>query len=248
MTRAIPSSGQGATLITGASGGIGAAIGNRILARGGRVVNVSDRPPEAASGVIAHIADLTDADQTRDVLAKILHDYPIDRFVHCAGVPHMAPIEEFDLNAFRKVTDLHLRAAMQCIGMIVPQMKERRHGHIVLIGSRVSLGRVHSSLYGSVKSAIIGMAKGLAVELAPFGININVVSPGPVDTPLLRIYHPVGSPRAKELEASIPMGRIASADDVVNAVEFFLKDESSYITGQNLFLCGGLDIASAPRA
>jgi len=237
--------GAAVTVITGASGGIGAALARRVLAEGGRVVNVSDRPPPAPLGAIDRIADLTDTAATRATFAAILDEYRVTGFVHCAGIPHMAPVEAVDPEDFDKVVNLHLRAAMQCIGLLVPPMKARRHGHIVLVGSRVSLGRVRSSLYGAVKAGILGMARALAVELAPHGINVNVVSPGPVDTPLLRIYHPAGSDRANALEASIPMGRIAQPEDVANAAMFFLKDESAYITGQNLFVCGGRDIAAA---
>jgi len=237
--------GDGVTVITGASGGIGAALARRVLAEGGRVVNLSDRPSAALPGAIDRIVDLTDVEATREAFEAVLDEHRVTGFVHCAGVPHMGPVEAFDAEGFDRIVHLHLRAAMQCVGLVVPAMKARRHGHIVLLGSRVSLGRVRSSLYGAVKFGILGMAPALAVELAPHGINVNVVSPGPVDTPMLRVYHPAGSAQAQALEASIPMGRVAQPEDVANAAMFFLRDETSYVTGQNLFVCGGRDIAAA---
>lgn len=247
MNAALMDDKENVTIITGASRGIGAAIAARLMAAGGRVVNVSDQAPDTKTGMATHLCDLTDADQTGAVVGALAQRYRVSGYVHCAGAPHMAPIDEFDLDAFRRLADLHLRSAMHVISLLTPEMKRCRRGHIVLIGSRVSLGRVNSSLYGALKSAVQGLVRALAVELAPWGVNVNAVSPGPVDTAMLRVYHPEGSPRRQALEASIPMGRIATTEDVSNAVEFFLKDESAYITGQNLFLCGGLDIAAAAK-
>ncbi len=236
------------TLITGASSGIGAAIADQLLASGHRVVNVSNVAPAESSDMVSHLADLRDADATRRVLADICASYEIDNLVHCAGIPYMGQIEDFDTDAFQQVSDIHVRAVMQCAAAVVPGMKARGYGRIVSLGSRVSLGRANSSLYGSAKAAVIGMSRGLAVELAPYGITVNVVSPGPVDTTLFRVYHKDGSDKTKALLASIPMGRIAQPADVLNAVCFFLQESSAYVTGQNLFVCGGLDIASASRS
>src|SRR5690606_15489379 len=104
-------------------------------------------------------------------------------------------------------------------------------------------GSVNRTSYSAAKSALIGCTKTWALELAPYGITVNAVSPGPVETELFRAGHPEGSEVEKKALSSIPIGRLGSTADVAAAVTFLLSDEAGYITGQVLGVDGGGSIA-----
>ena len=122
-------------------------------------------------------------------------------------------------------------------------MKARKEGRIVNICSRAAQGGMSRTSYSAAKSALLGCTRTWALELAPFGITVNAVSPGPVETELFRAGHPEGGENEKKALASIPMGRLGSPADVAAAVTFLLSDEAGYITGQELGVDGGGSVA-----
>jgi NAD(P)-dependent dehydrogenase (short-subunit alcohol dehydrogenase family) len=143
------------------------------------------------------------------------------------------------------MVEIHNRAALQCIQAFVPAMKRNGAGRIVSIGSRMMLGRTGRTVYGMVKAALLGMSRSLALELAPSGITVNMVSPGPIETELFRQNHPLGAPQTERVLSAIPVGRIGTPEDVAHAVAFFLSPRSGFITGQNLFVCGGGSVGAS---
>jgi NAD(P)-dependent dehydrogenase (short-subunit alcohol dehydrogenase family) len=234
------------TLVTGASSGIGMEICRRLAANGHEVVNLSNVEPETKIPARTYLADFTDGKQTAEVLRRLTSDYAIDNLVNNAGITYVTPIEELDLDRMEKVFQVHVRGTVQCVQSVVPAMKARRRGRIVTIGSRVSLGRPERTAYAGAKASLLGISRCLALELAPFGITVNLVSPGPVETSLFRIYHKPDDPKFQQLLNSIPLGRMGKPEDVAAAVQFFLSDGAGFITGQNLFVCGGASVSSAP--
>src|SRR5690606_35252369 len=114
---------------------------------------------------------------------------------------------------------------------------------IVNICSRVTHGAVNRTSYSAAKSALIGCTRTWALELAPYGITVYAVSPGPVETELFRPGHPEGGEAEQKALASIPMGRLGSPADVAAAVTFLLGDEAGFITGQDLRVDGGGSLA-----
>jgi NAD(P)-dependent dehydrogenase (short-subunit alcohol dehydrogenase family) len=124
-------------------------------------------------------------------------------------------------------------------------MRQRNYGRIVLISSRAALGLPTRTVYSATKAGMIGMARTWALELAPDGITVNVVAPGPIeDTEMFGQVVPSGSERAAALAKAIPVRRLGRSDDVARAVLFFADPASSFITGQVLYVCGGASVAS----
>jgi NAD(P)-dependent dehydrogenase (short-subunit alcohol dehydrogenase family) len=118
-------------------------------------------------------------------------------------------------------------------------------GRIVSIASRAMLGLPARTAYAAAKAALVWVSRSWAAELAHLGITANVVAPSGVDTPLWQSLNPPGSARRQQVLSSLPMGRLASPQDVANAVAFFLDERSGYVTGQTLFVCGGQSTAGA---
>jgi 3-oxoacyl-[acyl-carrier protein] reductase len=234
------------TLITGASSGIGMATCRRLAASGHEVINLSIVEPETDIPARTYLADFTDKKQTAEVLRQLTSDYEIENLINNAGITYVTPIEKLDLDRMEKVLQVHLRGSVQCIQAVVPSMKKNHRGRIVTIGSRVSLGRPERTAYAAAKASLLGISRCLALELAPFGITVNLVSPGPVETTLFRINHKPDDPKYKQLLASIPLGRMGRPEDVAAAVQFFLSEDAGFITGQNLFVCGGASVMSSP--
>lgn len=125
-------------------------------------------------------------------------------------------------------------------------MRAKRRGRIVNIANRAILGKSGISIYGATKAALASLTQSWALELAKDGITMNAVAPGPVATEMFYKENPPDSPATKAFLAAIPVGRIGTPADVAAAVAFFLADDASFITGQALYVCGGLSIASAP--
>jgi len=233
------------TLVTGASGVIGSAIAEMLSNEGHRVIGLS-LESTSSPFIDQHFeADLTDSEQTRDALGEIVSRYPVNGLVNNAGFTYIAPLQDLAFDRMRAMMEIHLRAALQTVQSVVPIMTEQRFGRIVSIGSRMMLGRPGRAVYGMMKAGLLGMTRSIALELAPAGITVNMVSPGPIDTPLFRQNHPSGAPQTERVLAALPVGRIGQADDVANAVRFFLDERSAFVTGQNLFVCGGGSVGSS---
>jgi len=142
--------------------------------------------------------------------------------------------------------DINVRAAILVTQALVPGMRARKRGRIVILGSRAALGKAGRSAYAATKGAIVSLSRTWALELARDGITVNTVAPGPVATEMFYYENPPDSPATKALLASIPVGRIGTPADVAAAVNFLLSDDASFITGQTLYVCGGLSVSTAP--
>ena len=143
------------------------------------------------------------------------------------------------------LTQLHLGAALLIVQAALPGMRERKFGRIVLISSRAALGLPTRTVYSATKAGMIGMARTWALELAPLGITVNVVAPGPIqDTEMFGQVVPPDSAPAAALAQAIPVRRLGRSDDVARAVMFFADQECSFITGQVLYVCGGASVSS----
>ena len=227
-------------LITGGSKGIGADLGQRLVDKGYHVVSLSRGAPEWSDPRLSHVeVDLLDASATADAAAHIVAHHDITHLVHNAGMIWPNLLEDATPADLSGLTQLHLGAALTLLQASLPGMKARRFGRVLFNGSRAALGVPTRTAYSATKAGIIGMARTWALELAPFGVTVNVVSPGPVQTDNFWGIIPKGSDREAELAKRIPVGRLGTTKDISNAFLFFCDPENSFVTGQTLYVCGG---------
>lgn len=229
-------------LVTGATRGIGWAVSQLLADQGAHVVGLARQVQDIDFPGYLYACDLSDANATEDMLRLIREKYPVDAVVNNIGLVVPDAIGEVDLATLRRVLEMNVRVTVQVTQAFVASMKARREGRIVNIGSRVAYGSLNRSSYAAAKAAVNGLTYTWALELAPYGITVNTVAPGPVDTELFRANHPAGSDAEKAALARIPMGRLAQPGDVAGAVAFLLSDAAAYITGQVLGVDGGSTI------
>ena len=234
------------SIVTGGNTGIGAAIAQKLIARGHEVVCLSRRKPDWSDAKLSFVeVDLTDAAATRHAAEQVVGGGRVTHIVHNAGVIRAKLLEEVQLDDLGALTQLHLGAAIELAQAALPGMKAARFGRIVLISSRAAMGLQTRTVYSATKAGMIGMARTWALELAPHGITVNVVSPGPIgDTEMFESVMSPDSERAKALAKSIPVGRLGRSADVARAVDFFCDPEAGFVTGQTLLVCGGASIGS----
>jgi NAD(P)-dependent dehydrogenase (short-subunit alcohol dehydrogenase family) len=165
--------------------------------------------------------------------------------VNNAGVNRPGSIDavtDADLDA---VWQLNVKAPIALIQAVLPGMRERRFGRIVNISSRAILGKTERIAYVSSKGGLAAMTRSLCLEVAGDGITVNTVAPGPVGTALFDNGHPLGSEKRAKVIASVPVKRIGTPLDVARSVAFFLSPDSGFITGQTLFVCGGVSVSGS---
>ena len=232
-------------LVTGGSAGIGADICQRMLADGWHVVSLARRVPDWSHPRLTAInVDLLDAAATAQAAQDVAARFAVSHFIHNAGViwPHL--LQDATVDELQGLTQIHLGSALTLMQAVLPNMEQTGFGRVVLMSSRGALGLATRTNYSATKAGMIGMARTWALELAPKGITVNVVAPGPIQTPMFHDVVPSGSEREHKLAAAIPVGRIGRPDDVTRAVMFFADPANSFVTGQTLYVCGGASVGT----
>lgn len=233
-------------IVTGASHGIGRAIAARLTARGCEVLNLDIRPPDDDSESRYVPIDLTELPSLRQVLADLTAAHEVTLLVNNAAVAVALGIEETTPETLERIMRINVEAPLLCVQAVLPAMRRQGFGRIVNISSRAALGKQRRSAYAASKGGLISMTRVWALELAGHGITVNAIGPGPIATELFNRVNPPDSPRTQEITGSVPVGRIGRPGDVAQAADFFLGEDCGFVTGQILYVCGGLSIGTVP--
>lgn len=219
-------------VVTGCSSGIGQAIAARLLADGWNVTGLSRSETSLGPGFAWQQANLADL----EAVAKVATGLPqVDALVHAAGVQRTGHLGNLDPAALQEMFAVHVGAASILADALVPGMSDG--GRIVLIGSRTAAGAPGKSHYASTKAALLGLSRSWAKELAPRRITVNVLSPGPTDTPML-----TDPGRAAVPPVAPPLGHLVDPEDVAALASFLVGPHGSSITGQDYVICAGASL------
>lgn len=229
-------------IVTGGSAGIGRAVVQKFLDLNYEVLSLDLQLGDSKARSIK--IDLTDTAATAQVAAEIARSHQVTTVVHNAGVIRPALLPDVKLQDFNALVNLHLSAAILLTQACLPAMKAAGFGRVVLVSSRAVLGLPTRTSYSATKAGMLGMARTWALELAPSGITVNVVAPGPIQTANFHSIVPEGSPQVDRVVQGIPVKRLGQPDDVARAVMFFAAPEAGFVTGQVLYVCGGTSVGS----
>jgi len=238
-------------LITGGGNGIGRAVAHR-MAAGGLAVVVADYDHAAAEQVAAEIksargkaealaTDVTVAREIKAVVTDVAKRYGrIDVLANIAGGSfYTKRIEEFTWTEWKEVIDVNLKGTFLMCREVAPIMQKQKSGRILNTASNYGVtGSALRTPYAASKAGIIAFTKTLAQELAPDGILVNTVAPGPTDTP--RVMGKESPEARRQRWSEIPLGRTGKPEDLAEAYYFLAMPESAWITGQTLHVNGGL--------
>ena len=231
-------------IVTGGSAGIGLAVVKQLLEKDYEVISLDVQPPGTKHPKLEHIdIDLTNALATERIAEK-LKSQDITTVIHNAGVIRPAPLAEVKLQDLNALVNLHLSAAVLLVQAALPAMKAAKYGRVVFVSSRAVLGLPTRTAYSATKAGMLGMARTWALELAPHGVTVNVVAPGPVKTANFHSIIPEDPAAVAKVEAAIPVKRLGQPDDVARAVLFFADRDAGFVTGQVLYVCGGTSVGT----
>lgn len=240
---------QGKTaLITGGSRGLGKDVAFFLGRLGANVVVNYLQDKDAAEKVVARIkgtgadaesiqADVREWEQVEKLVSRIIARFgSIDILINNVGDFITSPLLKMDINDWHYMLDSNLHSAFYCSKAVIPFMQKRKFGRIVNI-ALANANRIHAyktvAAYAISKTGVLILTKSLAVEVAPFGITINAVSPGLMDN------GSVLQNQIDEMIPQIPLGRAGTANDIAGAIGYLLSDEASYVTGTEILVSGG---------
>jgi 3-oxoacyl-[acyl-carrier protein] reductase len=239
-------------IVTGAARGIGLGIARRMVADGYRVVAVDMLADEldaaiaeidGADAIVPVVADVTDLSDLDSTVALADAEGDIEVLVNNAGIQRDGRIDRLSEQDWADVIGVDLMAAARLSARVVPSMKRRSYGRIVNISSIFALGNYGQANYAAAKAGLIGLTRSVALEVATHGVTSNVICPGTIDTPGTAAFRDRAPEAYERFVHSVPMQKLGNPSDIANAVAFFCQPESSYVTGQVLFVAGGFDIS-----
>ncbi len=241
MGRSMAQEPKGTTIVvTGAGSGIGYAITRRLLEAGyavsawdvaeGKLAGAND------AGLDFHEIDVRDKAAMDGVVAGI--QTPIAGLVNCAAIYKPVPFLELDEANWDAHLGINLKGTLFASQAVLPRMRAQKAGAIVMFSSGIArTGARHGTAYAATKGGVLGLARGMALDVAADNIRVNVISPGVTDTPQPRGHRSQADLDA--MAAANPMGRIGEPEDMAETALFLLEDDASFITGQDIRVNGG---------
>lgn len=234
-------------IVTGAGRGIGAAIARRLAAEGAvtclvdvhrdHVVQVAGQIPQA----VAYPCDVAVYREVAAVVAQVFKEFGrIDILVNNAATVSDHHVIELTESEWDRTLATNLKGAFAFCKEAAGHMMAQRCGRMVNIAARSIQGRARRAAYSASKAGMVGLTRSLALDLGPHGITVNCVAPGVIETELTKALYT--AEEQQKYYAHIPLQRRGLPDDVANAVLFLASGEADYITGQVLYVCGGLSV------
>jgi 3-oxoacyl-[acyl-carrier protein] reductase len=245
-------------LVTGGGIGIGRATANAFGTLGYRVI-VTDVLEDEGRAVAAaieanggtsefHLLNVRDSAACNEVVNGVEKRYgAIDTIVANAGIAHKVPLSELTDDKWDLTMDIDLKGVFRIIRAAVPGMKQKRKGSIIAVSSimGVAYGWDEHAHYSAAKSGVVGLVRGLAVELGRDGIRVNGLAPGFIRTAqALSEQHSLGAAGLDAVASKVPLGRVGEPEDMADVIAFMASDKARYLTGQTLTVDGGLVIQS----
>ncbi|HZP79569.1 MAG TPA: SDR family NAD(P)-dependent oxidoreductase [Pseudolabrys sp.] len=234
-------------VVTGAATGIGEAIA-RTLAREGCTVCIADRDADGARKAVTAVGghavtlDVGDANGVAKAFEGIVETHKrLDILVNAAGLLSTGKIADLPTSEWDRVAQVNLSGLLYCVKAAIPAMQAQRHGRIINIASISAMrggGSLGNVLYGTTKAGVVALTMGLARELGPFGITANAIAPAVVETAMTQ-KSLTDEARAR-ITARIPLGRLASTDDVADLAAFLASDRASFISGTTIPVDGAI--------
>jgi meso-butanediol dehydrogenase / (S,S)-butanediol dehydrogenase / diacetyl reductase len=246
-------------LITGGSRGIGQAIARRFVeeganvflcARGENALNATAEELRQLGGKVAiHVADVSDQKSVEQMVGHALAEFgPIDILVNNAGIMLSHRFMDYSFEEFEQVMKVNLYGVFHVTRAVLPSMMGRKKGKIIIMASTAGKwGSMNQSAYNTSKHAVVGLTRCLALEMAPFHINVNAICPAGVEGDEIdsMVKHWAGQlgvteeEARKKIEARSPIGRFVKPEEVAALAVYLASDESEAMTAQSLSLCGG---------
>ncbi len=228
-------------LVTGAAGGIGAAVAERLLAEGSRVAVADLHEPGGPDGATARLAaDVTDAAAAEQLVAAAREALGgLDALVLAAGIHWVGPTHEMPLEDFDRVLDVSVRGTWHCCRAALPGLLEQGAGWIVTFGSTAALvGAPRLAAYSAAKGAVLNFTKSIGAEYARQGLHANCLCPGATETPLLKRLM-ADRPDADQFRDAQPIGRFATPEEIAGVATYLVSDEASFFVGSAVVCDGG---------
>ncbi len=234
-------------IVTGAGSGIGAATARELSARGDQVVcadvmlDTAERTADTLPDALAVEVDVSSLHSCDQMVAETLRRFgDVHCIVTCAGVEKHGPGHEFSEEDFDRIMDVNLKGTWLSARSVVRAMIDRGHGGtVVMIGSINSVvGNPGASAYCASKGGVLMLGRTLALDWAPYGVRVNIVGPGVVDTPMSAKSLADPERRARMMEKT-PLGRPAPPDEIASVIAFLTSDASSFMTGAYVPVDGG---------
>ncbi|CAN5809751.1 SDR family oxidoreductase [soil metagenome] len=232
------------TLISGATKGIGLACAHALAAEGHVVVGLARGAPTDDFPGELHQVDASDRHALAALLKALAERHRFNGLINNVGLAVPQALGEVELESYDRTFEINATSSLLCAEAVLPSMKSQRFGRIVNITSEVVLGMTKRTAYAAAKAALMSFTRTWALETAADGITVNSVAPGPVDTEFFERNNPVGGISRQTKVARIPIGRIGTPQDIANAAAFFMSERSDFVTGQNLYVCGGSSLGS----
>lgn len=239
--------------VTGAGQGIGCCVAKKLCALNAEVIGLDQQFNATDYPFQTEFLDVSNPTQVECVCKTLLAANPrLDVLINVAGLLRLGTVDELGLDDWKMCFDVNVSGVFYLLRQLVPIFKQRHSGAIVTVASNAAhVPRLRMAAYCASKAALVSLSHCVGLELAPFGVRCNLVSPGSTDTAMLRGMSDVDDMRQKvitglpeDFKLGIPLGKIATPDEIAHAVLFLASDMASHITLQDLVVDGGATLAA----